>query len=274
MPEYPSYPPRDSSVGGEEYIVNMYAQNGEAQPRPSSYHQRQPGSERMSSAFDPTIDDNVGNTPFDIHNNHQEHHGSHNSGNQLNPTELVDRNAQTGSRRIHQQPTASPVHDDPFFSDELYNGMLNGRPDAHHVGSMYTRSQQRAFDNFYQHLMAPRARAEPGSNAQDVMPPPPRFEQEELQTVDVAGLHGRPRVVPGVAATQLHPPYVNSSAPAQGGNAMSMAQAASRAPQPAEEQDDGLVVGEFKDWDKGWLAFVKSHNSKPLLRGHYPDEYC
>ncbi len=226
----------------------------------------------MSSALNPAANDNVSNTPYHVHNNHPEDNNSYDSGNRPDLMEPTRNDANTSSRQAHQQPTANPVQDDPFFSDELYNGMLNGRPDAHHVGSMYTRSQQRAFDNFYQNLMASRARVAE-SNAQDVMPPPPRFEQEELRTVDVAGLHGRPRTVPGVAATQLHPPYVNPSAPAQGGNAMSMAQAVSRASQLAEEPDDSLIVGDFKDWDEAWWAFVKSHNQKPLLRAHYPDEY-
>ncbi len=61
---------------------------------------------------------------------------------------------------------------------------------------------------------------------------------------------------------------------AQGGNAQSTIQTASGAPQPVEEQGEGLSVGEVKDWDEAWWALVKSHNSKPLLRGHYPDEYC
>lgn len=139
---------------------------------------------------------------------------------------------------------------------------MDGQPNANHVGSMYTRPQQQEIDDYYQRLMAPRARVEhQGDTPDDVMPPPPRFREEELQTVFVADLldpHSRPQ------AAQAHIPYNVPVDSVQVGNAPPVAQTPS---------DDNLVVGDITSWDPAWSAFANDHDAGPLLRGHYPDEY-
>ncbi|KAF6224640.1 hypothetical protein HO173_012983 [Letharia columbiana] len=242
--------------------ANTYTNTGELQPRPSSRRQRQAGSERFSSVLNSTVEEISGDAPAHVPDNALEGYNSHDCGDQSNPVESARIDAYTAPRRAYQQPTASTVRDDPFFSDELFNGMLDGRPDANHVGSMYTRAQQREIDNYYQRLMAPRAGVENESGTpEDVMPPPPRFREEELQTVFVADLldpHSRPQ------AAQAHIPYNVPVDPVQGGNAPPVAQT---------PPDDSLVVGNITSWDPAWSAFGNDHDAGPLLRGHYPDEY-
>ena len=79
---------------------------GERQLRPSSHHQRQPDG--------PPDDDN-----------------SSDAGNSADHAEPAHHDA---PRRAHQYPTARTIQDDPFFPDELFNGMLNGQPQNNHVG--------------------------------------------------------------------------------------------------------------------------------------------
>ena len=58
--------------------------------------------------------------------------------------------------RAYQQAIADTTPDDPFFSDELFNSMLNGQPDNNHVGSMYTYSQQEEIDEYHRRQLMPR----------------------------------------------------------------------------------------------------------------------
>ena len=236
---------------------NVYTNTREPQPRPSSHRQRQPGSEGISSAINPffTVStcDRRANAPY----NRPKSYDSYDSRSPSSPVEPSRNDAHTASRRAYQHPTASTVQDDPFFSDELYNGMLDGHPDAAHVGSMYTRSYQREIDDYYQRLMAPRPRAESGSDApQDVTPPPLQSRQEEPETVFLADLlnpHSRPQA-------------------RHRGNAPRVPQVPSGVPNPPEQSDD-LVVGDFSLWGPEWSAFINDHDNMPLLQGHYPDEY-
>lgn len=239
-----------------------------------SHRQRQPGSERISSATNPTVENNVGDPPYHIQSNRPGDYRSHGSGNQSNPVASARNDSHTTPRQAHQQATARAVQDDPFFSDELYNGMLNGQPENNQVGRMYTRSQQQEIDQHYQRLMTPRPRLETGTNTPEApMTPPQQFEQQQLPTVFVADLLN-PQVLPQAGgAPRQNTPHNNTRGSARGGNAPPIAQVADRTPQPAEEQDDSLVVGDFTDWDPAWRAFINDHDCKPLIREHYPDEY-
>ena len=99
-------------------------------------------------------------------------------------TVLPARN-ETGNiapRRAYQHYTACTGQDDPFFSDELFVGMLNGQPNNNHVGSIYTVSKQQEIDAYYRRLMAPRPpKPQPLSKPgvlQQTPPPPPRLRME------------------------------------------------------------------------------------------------
>ncbi|CAD6594045.1 MAG: hypothetical protein ASARMPREDX12_007992 [Alectoria sarmentosa] len=236
---------------------NVYTNTREAQPRPSSHRQRQPGSERTSSAINPILKESTCDRRAYPHSRPKSY-DSYDSRSPSSSVEPSRNGAHTVSRPTHQHPTASTVQDDPFFSDELFNGMLNGQPDANHVGSMYTRSYQREIDDYYQRLMAPRPRAESGSDApEDVTPPPLHSRQEEPETVFLADLlnpHSRPQA-------------------RHGGNAPRFPRVPSGVPKPPEQSDDDLNVGDFSLWGAEWSAFINDHDNMPLLQGHYPDEY-
>lgn len=237
---------------------NVYTNNREPQPRPSSHRQRQPGSERISSAINPVFKNSTCDRRAYAPYSRPKSYDSYDSRSPSSPVEPSRNDAHTASRRAYRQSTASTVQDDPFFSDELFNGMLNGQPDANHVGSMYTRSYQREIDDYYQRLMTPRPRAESGSDApEDITPSPLYPRQEEPETVFLADLlnpHSRPQA-------------------RHGGNAPRVPQIPSGVPKPPEQSDDDLVVGDFSLWGPEWSAFINDHDNMPLLQGHYPDEY-
>lgn len=200
---------RDGMGNGGSYI-NVE----KAQPEPSSHRQRQSASERFSSVLNPPIGNSTSETPAHVLIRPPEAHESIHSRNQPSSVELTRNDVHIAPRRASQQSTARYIQDDPFFSDELFNGMLNGQPDNNHVGSMYTRSQQRDIDDYYQRLMAPRPRVELETNTpEDSLPLPLHFRQEEPRTVFVADLldpQGRPQ------AMQPHVPYNIPHTPAQG----------------------------------------------------------
>ena len=273
--EFPKYPQPDTNV----YIVNAnyYTNTAEPQPRSSSHRQRRPGSERISSTLNPTVENSAGDIPFHVQNNPSEDYNSRDSENESNLMEPARNDTKIESRRAHQQPAASDAQDDPFFSDELYDGMLNGQPESRHVGRMYTRSRQAEIDEYYQRLTTPRPRVETETNNPEApLTPPQQYKQgDPPSTVFVADLTNPlrgPQAGLGRGASLQNIPH-GTHGPAQGANAPPIAQVASRTPQPAEEQDHGLVVGHFTDWDPAWRAFINDHDAKPLLRGHYPDEY-
>ena len=280
----------DLVMGGEEYIVNCYHDQPQLphydsrpntdfpQPgngmgsshrdthtptHPSEYRQLQAGSERTSLALNPTVEDSSRNTPAQA---------------PQNPIELARNDVPTASRRTPQQPTSNTVQDDQFFSDELFNGMLNGQPDANHVGCIYTRSQQNEIDQYYQRLMDPRPGDTPDSNAENntTPPPPQQFRREDPSTVFVADLlnpHARPQAGHGGGAPQAYIPFNIPNAPAQSVIAPLVPQVPRQAQRPTEGPEMGLNIGNIAGWDPGWSAFVNDHDGEPLLRGQYPDEY-
>ena len=203
---------------------NSDTNGGERRPRPSPRHQRQPDGPPDSDK------------PSD----------SGSSSDLVESTRLDDEH--TAPYRARQQPAARAIQDDPFFPDELFNGMLNGQPDNNHVGSIYTWSQQQEIDEYYYRLMAPRPRPEAQTNArQGPMPPPPR-----------------PRMEEGGGVPQQHIPRNVPVAHAQSGNAPPVAQVTQDASDPTS---DTTTL-----WDPEWWAFVNDHDAEHLLRAHYQDD--
>ena len=242
-PEFGYYPQPDIIVYAN-YHSALNA-TGEPQPRPSSHRQRQAGSERINPALNPTVEDSAGDTQSHSPQGAPEGIGPSDSGNQPNPAEVAEYYAHTAPCRQYQQPAAS-TRDDPFFSDELFNGMLNGQPDSNHIGSMYTRSHQREIDAYYQRVTGKRPGLEPESDTPEN--PVPSLAQQHM--------------------TQNTP-----GAPAHGGNASLAAQAPAGALRLARSSINDLDYGKITDWNSAWSSFVNDHDSKPLMRGHYPDEH-
>lgn len=214
---------------------------GERQLRPSSHHQRQPAG--------PPDDDN--------------------SCVPGSSADLAEPAHDDAPRRAHQNPAARTIQDDPFFPDELFNGMLNGQPQNNHVGSIYTRSQQQEIDEYYHRLMAPRPRPEAQKNTQDgPMPPPPRPRTQQPRTAfaaDVRNPHRRPQARQGGGVPQQHIPHNVPIDPAQSDNTPPVAQ------DTQDESDQAVDTTTL--WNPEWRAFVHHHDAEPLLRAHYPDEY-
>lgn len=124
----------------------MYANHSnvvaEPQSQFTSNRQRPAGSERTNPTLDSTVVETAGDNV-----SHAAPDGSVSNvpENRPNPGE---NNLRSVPRRHYQHPAVNAVRDDPFFSDELFNGMLNGQPDTNHVGSMYTQSHQRDIDEY------------------------------------------------------------------------------------------------------------------------------
>ena len=207
--------------------------------RPSSHPQRQAGSERTN----PTVNSTVQGTAGD-----SQGHASHGTlqGNGSIDPEMAQKNARAERRAQGQQPAVRNIRDDPFFSDELFIGMLNDQPNNDHVGRMYARFHQREIDEYYQRVTDPRPRLDPESDA--IENPMPSSAQQQMT-------HN----VPG--------------APAHGGNGQPVTQAPTGALRLARASINDLDFGDITDWNSAWSTFVNDHESKPLMRGHYPDEY-
>ena len=112
---------------------------------------------------------------------------SHDSGDfstTLQPAR--NQNGYIAPLRAYQQYTARTGRDDPFFSNELYHGMLNGQPDNKQVGRMYTNSQQQEIDAYYRRLMAPRPEQQPKISAPPT--PPPRLRMEAMTSANGSDL--------------------------------------------------------------------------------------
>lgn len=226
--------------------ASYYNAIGGSQSRPSSHRQRQAGSERTNPTLNPIVEDTAGDTHGSVSHGASEGNGSNDSGNQRNPGEMVQNDAHTERRGQYQQPAVNNVRDDPFFSDELFNGMLNGQPDNNHVGSMYTRSHQREIDEYYLRVTGPRPGVEPESNPPE-NPVPSAVQQQTTQNIPGARVHG--------------------------GNGPPVAQAPTGALRLARASTNDLDFGDITDWNSAWSSFVNDHDSEPLLRGHYPDEH-
>ena len=78
-----------------------------------------------------------------------------NSGTQSNPIDLSRKEPHEPPQRANSPPTPRHIQDDPFLSSSLFNGMLTNRPNNNHIGSIYTRSQQREHDDYYERLLTP-----------------------------------------------------------------------------------------------------------------------
>lgn len=181
----PYQPQRDNGVE----TSSLHTTIGAPQPTQSLHSQRQPGSERFRSAQNPAIQDVTGDMPSYDQNGPTEGRNPHNPGSSAACVQLTrDGNGNIVPRRAYQHFEESTAQDDPFFSDELFEGMLNGHPDINHVGSMYTHAQQQEIDDYYHRLMTPHPRPESAPSApQNPMPPPP-----PIQVAQVAGSATQP----------------------------------------------------------------------------------
>ena len=240
-----------------------------SQPRTRSHHQRQPGGERFGSVLNSVSQDFADVTTTHFSHSPPSEHNSRNSGSLSEHVQSAHIGAHTAPRRAHRQPKANNDQDDPFFSDELYEGMLNGQPDANHVGRMYTHSQQRDIDEYYRRLMASNPRTARESNAQaETMPLLLQSRVEEPQTVflsDLLNPYSRPQAGQGGGATQPYIPYNLPAASLQSGAAPPIVQAPRGALQPTEELDHGFDVGGITLWGFDWSTFLNDYDSEPLL---------
>ena len=149
----------------------------ERQKRPLSQHLLLPGGQRGSSTRNYTIQGSTVSMPPNGSNGTTDGDNSHEAKRSSNTVQPArNENGDIAPRRAYQHYTGRTGRDDPFFSDELYEGMLNGRPNNNHVGSIYTVSQQQEIDAYYRRLMAPR----PTKQYQASVPqtPPPRLRME------------------------------------------------------------------------------------------------
>ena len=107
-------------------------------------------------------------------------HNIRESSNTVQPAR--SENGMIAPRRAYQHYTARTGRDDPFFSNELYVGMLDGHPNNNHVGSIYSGSQEQEIDAYYRRLTAPR----PNSQRKTSVPqtPPPRLRMETAKSAD------------------------------------------------------------------------------------------
>lgn len=238
MYNYGYYPQPDIVV-----YANYDNSIGELQSQPASHRQRLAGSGRTNPALNATVEDTAGG-----HVSHAapEGDGSNASGNQPNPGDVTRVDAHTAPRRQHRQPARNTIRDDPFFSDELFNGMLTGQPDRNHVGRIYTRSQQRDIDEYYQRVTGARPEV------------------------------GPERDTPGngsLGSGQQQMTHNIPGAPSHGGFVPPYGLLPGRLTRPAPASVRELDYGDIRDWDDAWASFVYDHDGKALLRGHYPDEY-
>ena len=128
---------------------NAYADARSPHLQPSSQPQQQPSSERHASSTQSQILRSLSE-----------------GGLSSSATALARSIGwHTPPHRAYQQATADTARDDPFFSDELFNGMLNGQPDNNHVGSIYICSQEQEIDEYHRRQLMPRPRHGQGSNA-------------------------------------------------------------------------------------------------------------
>lgn len=241
--DFDSYPQADIVVYTHYY--NGLNATGEPHSRPSSHRQRQAGSERTNAALNPEVGGPARETLHAIPHGDPEGNGSNESEKQPNPGEVTHNDVRSTPRQQYRLPAANTVRDDPFFSDELFNGMLNGQPDSNHIGNMYTRSHQREIDEYYQRVTGQRPVLELENNTLEK----PMASSAQQQTIDNL-----------------------ASAPAHGSNAPLVAQAPTGALRLARASINDLDFGDIRDWNSAWSSFVNDHDSKPLMRGHYPDE--
>ena len=149
----------------------------ERQKRPLSPRLLLPGGQRVSSTRNHTIQGSTDSMPPHGSNSTTDGDTSHDSRRSSNTVQpACNENGNIAPRRAYQHYTAGTVRDDPFFSDELYEGMLNGRPNNNHGGRIYTVSQQQEIDAYYRRLMAPRPTIQYKTSVPQT--PPPRLRME------------------------------------------------------------------------------------------------
>ena len=244
-----------SQPGLEPYQSRPESSNGfthvrDSAPQPSSHRQRGPANERTR-----TLQDAANAAPCQAPNSPPQVQESRNSGTRSDPIDLAREETHRPPRRANSPRTPRYVQDDPFFSDDLFNGMVTGQPNNNHVGSIYTRSQQREHDEHYQRLMTPHAT---NNQSQHPMPPPPRpFRVDQPPSAFVSNLQDPCRN----PDPQPHIPYNIPLAPAQDATLAL----------PAQQSNDNndLDFGAICDWNEDWRAFAIEHDPGPLLRGHF-----
>lgn len=104
------------------------------------------------------------------------------SSNTVQPA--LNENVNIARRRAYRHLAARTSRNDPFFSDELFQGMLNGQPSNEHIGSMYTTSKQQEINEYYRRLLAPRPNSQPQVSAPQT--PPPRLRTDTANPADLA----------------------------------------------------------------------------------------
>ena len=160
---------------------------GERQKRPLSQSLLLRGYQRGSSTRNHTIQGSTSSMPHHGSNDTTDGdttHVSRRSSNTMQPAR--NENGNIVPRRAYQHYTARTGRDDPFFSDELFDGMLNDRPNNNHVGSIYTVSHQQEIDAYYRRLMAPRPTAQSKTSLPQT--PPPRLRMEAAKPANGSDL--------------------------------------------------------------------------------------
>ena len=161
------------------------------QPSALPHARRQQGSEQFSSSARTLTPGSVGNMPLHDRNGPTDVYTSRQSGITSNHGESAHSGRERSApRQVYRHYTTRTAHDDPFLSDEHFNGMLNGQPDNNYVGHAYTHAQQQDIDEYYRRLMTPHPSAQ-SRRAPDS--PPPRLRMEAPPSADrsdfAAGAH-------------------------------------------------------------------------------------
>ena len=187
----------------------------------------------------------------------QQFQQSQNSGTQSNPIDLSRQETYEPPHRAHSPPTPTHAQDDPFFSDELFNGMLTGHPNNKYIGSIYPRSQQLEHDKYCERLLTSRTTTNHPQH-----PPPQPVTVDQPPSAFTSALQD-PTSTPNA---QPHIPYNISPPPAQGATLRPLASKAQ------SNNDSELDFGAICEWNDDWYAFTIKHDAGPLLRAHFGDE--
>ena len=159
----------------------------ERQTRSSSHRQPLPGGQRVSSSRNHTIQGSTASMPPHGSKGTADGYSSHDSRTISNTMQHArQENGPITPCRAYQHYTARTSRDDPFFSDQLYRGMLNGQPNNKHVGSIYTASQQQEINAYYRRLLTPRLN--PDFKPSPPPSPPPRLRMEASTSADGSDL--------------------------------------------------------------------------------------
>ena len=152
-----------------------------------SHRQPLSSGQRDSSTCNHTIQGPTAGMPPKVTNATADGYSSHGPGRISRAEQPARQEAgQIAPHRAYQHFAARTSRDEPFFSDQLYRGMLNGQPKNKHVGRIYTASQEQEIDEYYRRLLTPHPN--PHFRPSPPPSPPPRLRMEETTPADGSDL--------------------------------------------------------------------------------------